>query len=784
VVEFGRGRGEPGHDLAGGELQDRGDLFAVLGGNGGEVPARVLHRLDQRSGLLLRLVGGRPGRGGLVEAQRLAQTGQGGGAAPDLAGAEHCEDQVDVVGAGRRVAEDVQAVADLGVLDLAEPTVDVQQEVVEAVVLGTVGEAQVVVELGGLDEGPDLGADRRELRRVHRADLGVLVEELLQARDVAVGVRAGHRRHEVVDEGGVDAALGLGALARVVDQERVDQRQVAEGGVGAAGGGQARVLAGQPLQVAVLAEVDHRVGAETAVVGAGGDPAVGGQVVVRGRQVRVVVDRDRVLAEAARRLDEDQQVAEAQGREDDVALRVGAAVDEHLAGRRAPVLLDGGAQFLGEFGVPAAVVGRRDADRVAGQLLLGQPVLVVAAGLDEGADQFVAVAGGEARHLGVRAEVVALLAQAAQQGDRAGGGVQADRVADAGVLGRVGGQDERETLVRACDVAKSRVAYGDPGDPGGALGVGDIGRQAVLVDLLEGERDGDQAAVELRDGDLAGRVERGDALVALLPGGTRTGQAQGLEDRHVEACEGTRVPGLVVAAGRGLGGLGAARGEDGGHDGVGGAEFLDQLGLGGAQGGHVQRERAGALVLDGLAQGAHEGGVAAHVVGPVVEHGDGRAVGALARGALQRAPGRRGRGRLEAVPGEQDGVGEEAGQLLQVGGAAVGEIGVGLGGDADRDRGGGHQLGVGGLFTGEDDDRAAVGEQQVEAVLPGPDATEEADDDQAGAVEEVREVLQRDPGGVGEAVRDRAGRRTGAEQVGVGGRQEQDAGLRRAFPGR
>lgn len=334
VVEFGRGRGEPGHDLAGGELQDGGDLFAVLGGDGGRVPARVLHRLHQRAGPLLGLVGGRAGRGGLVETEGLAQAGQGRGAAPDLAGAEDGEDQVDVVGAGGRVAEDVQTVADLGVLDLAEPAVDVQEEVVEAVVLRTVVQAEVVVEPGGLDEGPDLGADRRQLRRVHGGDLGVLVEKLLQARDVAVRVRAGHRRDQVVDEGGVDAALGLGALARVVDQERVDQREVAEGGVGAAGGGQARVLAGQPLKVAVLAEVDHRVGAEAAVVGTGGDPAVGGQVVVGGREVRVVVDRDRVLAEAARRLDEDQQVAEAEGREDDVALRVGTAVDEHFAGRR------------------------------------------------------------------------------------------------------------------------------------------------------------------------------------------------------------------------------------------------------------------------------------------------------------------------------------------------------------------------------------------------------------------------------------------------------------------
>ncbi|CAM5485148.1 hypothetical protein SBADM41S_05495 [Streptomyces badius] len=76
-------------------------------------------------------------------------------------------------------------------------------EVVEALVLRAVLHPEVVVELRRLDQRPDLGADRRKLRRVHRRDLGVLVEELLQTRDVAVAVGAGHRRYEVVDQGGV-----------------------------------------------------------------------------------------------------------------------------------------------------------------------------------------------------------------------------------------------------------------------------------------------------------------------------------------------------------------------------------------------------------------------------------------------------------------------------------------------------------------------------------------------------------------------------------------------------
>lgn len=381
VVDLVGGGGEARDDLAGGEVEDVGDRGRVaLGGLGHRrrVPVRVLHRLDQAAGRGLGLVGRRPGRGGLVETERLAQTGQGGRTAPDLAGAEDGQDEVDAGLTGRGAAQDVQTVADLGVLDLAQPAVDVQQEVVEAVVVRAGLQAQVVVELGGLDQRPDLGADRGQLGRVHGGDRRVLVEQLLQARDVAVGLGAGHRRDEVVDEGGVHPALGLGALAGVVDQEGVDEREVAEGGVRAAGRGQARVLAGQPLQVAVLAQVDHGVRAEAAVVRGGRDPAVRRQVVVRGRQIGVVVDRDRVLAEAARRLDQDEQIAAAQGGQHDVAVGVAAAVDEHLAGRRPPVLLDGVPELLRERGVPALVVGGRDTHGVAGELLLGEPLLVVA----------------------------------------------------------------------------------------------------------------------------------------------------------------------------------------------------------------------------------------------------------------------------------------------------------------------------------------------------------------------------------------------------------------------
>ncbi len=242
------------------------------------------------------------------------------------------------------------------------------------------------------------------------------------------------------------------------------------------------------------------------------------------------------------------------------------------------------------------------------------------------------------------AEVVALRAEPLEQRDRAGGGVvEADRVADPGVLGRVRGQDERQPLLGCRYVAQPGVAYGDARDPRGTLRVGHVGRQTVGVDLLEGERHRDEPAVELGHGDLARGVERGDPLVVLLPVGAGRGEAQRLDDRYVQAGEGARVPCLVVAARSGLGGFGAARREHRRHDGVGGAEFLDELGFGGAERGHVEGERPAAGRFDGVAERRGEGGVAAHVVGPVVEDGDGggRPRGGGAAAARRRGPARR-----------------------------------------------------------------------------------------------------------------------------------------------
>ncbi len=101
-----------------------------------------------------------------------------------------------------------------------------------------------------------------------------------------------------------------------------------------------------------------------------------------------------------------------------------------------------------------------------------------------------------------------------------------------------------------------------------------------------------------------------------------------------------------------------------------------------------------------------------------------------------------------------------------------------LGRDADGDGGRLHELRVRRLFAGEHHDGPGLagGEELVQALLPGAQAAEETDDDQVGAVQQGGQLGEVETGGVGEPVRHGTGGRAGAQQVGVGRRQQQDHG--------
>jgi hypothetical protein len=498
-------------------------------------------------------------------------------------------------------------------------------------------------------------------------------------------------------------------------------------------------LAGQPLQRAVLAEVDDRVGAPGRL-----QPAVDGEVVVRRGQLGVVVDADRIVAVAARRLDRDQHVAQRQRRH-----HIVVAVDELLARRRAPALLHRRAQRLRQRRVPALVLGDRQAQRRGGELLVGDELRVVPAARDQRVHELVAVGVGPV-------DVIAGLVQRVEQPERARRRVEADRHPDARVLRRKARQQHRDLLLRVRRRAQPRMAHGQARDAGAALAVGDVARdrgaddRAALAALLEGHDAAEQAPVELGDRDLGGGVQRRQPADRLQPRRPRRGRADGLDDRHVEGLQGGRVPVLLGVAGVRAAGR-EHRDQQRVDVTVEQRERRDVAVAVAPQGRAPHGERVGAGRLDLRGELVDPDGVAGDPVRAVEADADRRTRAVEPRervldrhvagpGDVYAEIGHLVR-RLEAMTLEQERVGEEAQQLLDVVDVAVAQVLARLGDRAGRrQRQRGH-LRVGLDLAAEREQRDAVllaaRAQQVEALGPAAAAAEDPAQDHGGAVEQL-----------------------------------------------
>ena len=236
----------------------------------------------------------------------------------------------------------------------------------------------------------------------------------------------------------------------------------------------------------MLAEIDHRVGAETV-----GQPGIGGEIGVRRHQRRVVIGRFRVEIVAARRLDQHRDIAGAEAGDREPAAIEPPRTEERVALGGAPALRHLPAARAGGRLAKKAEYSAKDSVSSAGAwgLALVGPA-------SSRCHQRGAV-------LGHVAGPVAGLAQRLQDRDRRCRRVEPDPVADAAVPVRVVGEHDRDPpLGRRLGAQPRPVArqIGDKGDPVGDRAIADeigLGLRVAAERRLERHGARQDAAVDL-----------------------------------------------------------------------------------------------------------------------------------------------------------------------------------------------------------------------------------------------------------------------------------------------
>ncbi len=416
----------------------------------------------------------------------------------------------------------MQPVADLHLLQLAEIGIELAERPVRCL---ADGDAAILVESGGADEFDDLRRERLEAARIAARGREIFVDQALELGDAAIALGARQRRRQMIDDDGLGAPLRLGALAGVVDDERVEMRQRAERRLGKALRRERHRLAGQPFEIAVLAHLHDGVGAKVI-----GEPGVKGEIAVRRHEIGRVVARSRVDVVAARRLQTDCHLAETECGDGEIAAIEAALAEERITLRRAPACVHRilhGARLAGEEG---GIVGAR-------QALLHRPVgIPVRRPGEQAGDQRVAVR----RQI---ADVVALRRHRSQHLDGSRRRVEADAVADAAVAIGIVGEDDGDAALASPLAAQAQPVAREIGDEGDAVGdrpVGDeigLGERIARRTVLEGEGTGDDASVDLGQRDVHDDVARIETAGAGVPRLRTAAGKDDLQDRAVEGVE-------------------------------------------------------------------------------------------------------------------------------------------------------------------------------------------------------------------------------------------------------
>ena len=733
--------------------------------------------------------------------QGAAQAGYPAGVQPGQGG-----QQPGQLRLGRRLAQGVQAVLNLHILDFAEVAVNFQHKLAEVVRRGV--DAQVPVQFGLLHHFPNLAFQQRQLGRIQGLALVMFIQQLLEFGDVAIAVGGGHRRDEVVNNRGVGAALGLSAFARIVDDKGIKERQIVQGRLRIAGGGEADALARQPFQSAVLADMHHSVGPENLP-----NPAVIGQVMVGRGQVRAVIDGDGIFAKAAGRLQADENVAQFQaGNRQGIPGAIDLA--RRIPPSRLQLLLYGRVKIGKPLGILAA-------GYLAGgqfQLLRGQGIPVVAAPGNDAVYQFIPISRDVIHP-------VAGILQSVEQRDYRGRGIQADGVADAGVFSGVVAHNNGNALVGVGFAAQVGPFDGQAGQGVHAVRSGHIALQAgkgqgivaagVAVALrgrrrflLKGNGNGDNAAVELGQGYIHRGVDGAEAQGIVGPFLAGAGADDALQDWHIQSVQqiyrpagGDGRPVLLAQIAHGQ----AHSVDDAVHPGDAGG-VGHKVGQGAAalpvllrvmlEAVGIDRQHIDLVGFEAADQGIDELEIAAHPVGAVKEQAHAGAAGLetladigiriddFCGGGLRmvKALPRQGFRGFVAVVAAQVGIAEKEQEVAEVGYPAAHQVGEHRFQFRDRRGAGGYQILVPFLMAGAGNQRDAAfpaeGYQRVKSLGHSPLAAEEPQHYHAGAAHGIQQLVagldsiqsHRVPGVHRGKIPGQSGQGpVGGKQVGVGG---------------
>ena len=232
--------------------------------------------------------------------------------------------------AHRAFTKDVQPVADLHLFQFAKVVVELGKRLVRRLVRI---DPAIVIEPRRTRQLHDLITQQFDPAGIDPGGLVIFINQPFEIGERAIGLGTCERRGQMIDNHRRGAPLGLRALARIIDDERIDMRHRSQRCFRKTGLRQRQRLARQPFQITVLAHMNDGV---RPVLMA--QPRIEGEVAVRRHEVGVVIGFFRIDVVATRRLQPDRDIAAAEGRDSkDPAIDRARDVKRVGLGRAPPV---------------------------------------------------------------------------------------------------------------------------------------------------------------------------------------------------------------------------------------------------------------------------------------------------------------------------------------------------------------------------------------------------------------------------------------------------------------